>query len=718
MKLKRFDTTFSQSKFRRGRYACPLCGDKNRMQCGMTEDGGLIYCSQTYSDTRDASGRYLHRTSSDGLKQPHPAATSTEAPPRADADQLHRAYSRLLELAQLDSSHSDSLLNARMLSDELIARNRYASVPTDFQHRMGLVAQLVAEQDLTGVPGFYREGEKWKLNMSSYSGFYVPYHDSESRISGLQIRLDLPLDGQKYLWLSSNGKEGGVSSGSPLHFVNVDIARDTGTLYLTEGALKADIIGSRLHVGVLASAGVTAVRPDVLAANITDNFPDLKRLVVAYDADWQTKGQVKDALTRVLDALKATPSLEVNVAIWNPSRGKGLDDIIILEDFSSEEISCLPAEEYAERFLSDATEDDTSDKSEGEGERESESVLREGVAEVGSLWRYFKDTVTDAPEKKAIYGLGRGNLGLLVASTNLGKSTLMLNLALSMTSAKDFNPLFKSTGEPTRVMYIDGEASRDELKADIDTMLRDFSDEEKALVGDNLLVLCDEGLNGEPLDLSNETHMKTVSERAKAFMPSLIIVDTLAALMTVSDENDNAAIKREVVQPLKTLAKRTDSAVLLLHHQGKFREGSSPVGAYKGRGASQFGALARLVLTLSPVKNEAVVKLECAKVKGRPFECKMLKLDPDTRWFDSSETRTQTTDEQIDYKEVVAFVVGFGKPIRRAAVLRHFNGKENLSRGSVDRHLGAAIEKGDLQKSGYGSYCAPLNPNEELPLQE
>jgi hypothetical protein len=93
--------------------------------------------------------------------------------------------------------------------------------------------------DLEGVPGFYIQDDCWALNLN-YSGFYIPYRDEQGRILGLQIRKDID-EKPKCLWLSSSDKEKGCSSGSPLHFVNPDFIRSSKIVFITEGALKADI---------------------------------------------------------------------------------------------------------------------------------------------------------------------------------------------------------------------------------------------------------------------------------------------------------------------------------------------------------------------------------------------------------------------------------------------------------------------------------------------
>jgi hypothetical protein len=157
--------------------------------------------------------------------------------------------------------------------------------------------------------------------------------------------------------------------------------------------------------------------------------------------------------------------------------------------------------------------------------------------------------------------------------------------------------------------------------------------------------------------------------------------------------------------------------VLLLHHTGKYNEGYSPSGAYKGRGASAFGALSRLVLTLDNAKlSKGKVRLKCAKSKGLEFPPSIMQLDQTSRWFSVSsiENTEGFVKDNGEYFEVIEFVSKRLKPIKRKNILAHFKGK--ISRANIDRHLRDAVRNGDLIKPDIGFYSAPRNPNSELPL--
>jgi RecA-family ATPase len=189
----------------------------------------------------------------------------------------------------------------------------------------------------------------------------------------------------------------------------------------------------------------------------------------------------------------------------------------------------------------------------------------------------------------------------------------------------------------------------------------------------------------------------------------------------MEDENDNAKVKMEVIQPLKNLSKRAETGVLLLHHTGKFNEGSPQAeDAYKGRGASAFGALARVVFNLKPVKNSNKVTLSCSKVKFGKFESVVIELDQDTRWFKEVEKSVAQNSKRTHYEQVVNVVKGFnGKKVKRKEIEAALKAKGiEISQTSVTRILGEAVKNDDLLNPSYGYYCSPINPEVEIPLKE
>jgi hypothetical protein len=171
------------------------------------------------------------------------------------------------------------------------------------------------------------------------------------------------------------------------------------------------------------------------------------------------------------------------------------------------------------------------------------------------------------------------------------------------------------------------------------------------------------------------------------------------------------------------LGRKANAGVLLLHHTGKFIEGSPQAeDAYKGRGASAFGASARVVFNLKKIKNSTKVILSNSKFKGEKFEPVAMELDVNTRWFQVAGNHTEEKKTKTDekYEQVVGFirdsVIKTGKGVKRGEIVKALTEKVGVT--TVDRKLASALKKGDIINAGYGLYSVPLNQETELSLAE
>lgn len=700
------------ASFKKGKQKCLVCGRIEDWKCRVREDGLIGLCTYCPSDKTDPMGRYIHYFLDDTsqVDKASPSTIDLTKDEKASTEKimqdeiltpdrvrfLHQAYSAFLAELTLDETHKANLLN-RGLAEEAIVKNGYKSVPTyDTRFEVGKCMEPFLQ--IGSIPGFYLEEGKWCL-ASTFPGFYVPYRDLNGNIGGLQIRRD---DGYKprYMWLSSNDKQKGASSGVPVHFANPEIVWQTETVYLTEGGLKADIIAERNGEAVVATAGVNVVNPEKVEQAIYAAFPNVETIIIAYDMDFTEKVEVRKALERLVEHLHNSKKAEVKVLYWDPSVGKGLDDVLVSENLSEAYFTTYTAE----RFLNPVGWDEEIDYS------ENPVCEKNGIA---YSWKNFANLELGKDEP-VIFGLVRGNVGLMIASTNIGKSTLSLNLALSATSGRNFEPLLDGAHSAKRVLYIDGETTKAAFQSDIFVMVKALSEKEVLSVKNNLFLICDEELNGELLDLANKEHRSVVEEIAKESKPDLIIVDTLSALMAIEDENDNAKVRKEVMQPLRELARKTNSAVLLLHHTGKYVEGSSATGAYKGRGASVLGALSRAVFSIEKDNaTEKRVALVCQKVKGEGFDRTVLELNRASRWFETIEVKPK---EQTQYEKVVEYVSGLERIVKRAEISESLN----IPNATLGRILEKAEKERDLKRVGHGKYTCPnaQENGQELALAE
>lgn len=329
---------------------------------------------------------------------------------------------------------------------------------------------------------------------------------------------------------------------------------------------------------------------------------------------------------------------------------------------------------------------------------------KRGAVALSVSWADF-DAEEFPQGERIAFAVERGELALLNALPNAGKTTLALNVALCLAAGREFLPLV--TGRtPRRVLFVDGETTRRRLQRDLRVMTRGFSREEAMAVGENLHVICEGEIKGEPLALTNAAHLLALSAEALSIRPDFIVIDTLASLCPLYSENDNGEQGRKIWRPLQKLARDCDAALLINHHVGKkgSEEGQTPERVYRGRGASASGGAARAVWLLIPdASAPGVVKLACVKAKGETPADVTLQHNPQTRWLDSCQAAPPPL---TSYQRVVnAFN---GKPLGITDVMALL---PDMSKSAIERALKSAVEKGDLDNPKRGKYQKPVSVN-------
>ncbi len=313
-------------RVKRGR-PCPICEKTD--WCSVSEDGAMAICMRVPSEHETRNGGYLH-VIENGVGREAIIAVTVEVRQHERAeitrrDEIHR---EMLDVLTLTARDRRNLLN-RGLDAMAIERNGYRSVPSSLS-----VHDVLAHfkgRDMAGIPGFYKQDGSWKLNINDWhSGFLVPVRDVRGRIEGVQIRrAEVKPDEPRYVWLSSSSKNDGASSGAPAHFRNPDRAQSSGQAIITEGALKADtashLLGDR-HC-VIALAGVGTFRDD-FGQWLRERIPELKQVMIAFDADAARIPSVRHQLERLGERLRSA-GLDARELTWDERLGKGLDDYLL-----------------------------------------------------------------------------------------------------------------------------------------------------------------------------------------------------------------------------------------------------------------------------------------------------------------------------------------------------------------------------------------------------
>lgn len=326
-------------------YYCPFCGDtkgkgdasiaKNVFHCYKCSENGFlfeIYAKVMGISTGEAK-RYFEKKYDAGLDVKAMKASGVRLtppePPKlniAPDEKLDRVYRRYLDMLRLDEVHKKNLIG-RGLSEEFIVQRGYKSVPNigaPYYPR-----KLVAEgEDLSGVTGFYTDkNEQWQIKKYG-TGFYIPTRNIKGQIVSMQVRTDN--SDLRYYTFSSSHEPGGADMSSQMHFVGVDISKPVPGVYLTEGALKADVahcISGKPFISIPGVGNFKALRQGLQAMRDCGDVFKNTIIVIATDMDEKENPHVEKNVSKMKQIIREF-GFPMKKMTWD-SAYKGIDDFLL-----------------------------------------------------------------------------------------------------------------------------------------------------------------------------------------------------------------------------------------------------------------------------------------------------------------------------------------------------------------------------------------------------
>ena len=186
---------------------------------------------------------------------------------------------------------------------------------------------------------------------------------------------------------------------------------------------------------------------------------------------------------------------------------------------------------------------------------------------------HARDFVRESGEFEWIVGslIAEGSVTMVAAEPRLGKTTLLVQMALCLSAGQKF--LDFHVPRPARTLYILAEGSRHAFRARFRTAC-------------DSLRLDPDGVDWwiQPAgEMDFQLRGNHVERLVAASGAKLVILDTLGYFHG-GDENDASEWKRRVMAPLRSMAVRHGCAFVLVHHYGKSVPGRSRW--ERGRGSS------------------------------------------------------------------------------------------------------------------------------------
>ena len=179
------------------------------------------------------------------------------------------------------------------------------------------------------MTGFYRDKGTGKILLKSFgTGYFIPSKDLKGRVVSMQVRTDR---GEKrYYSFSSSHEFGGAEMRPQMHFVGVNVNLPPQVIYLTEGALKADV--AHYLSGGVPFASIPGVNNYRV---LTSGLQELKdagitssTIILATDMDEEQNINVQNSIKKIKTKV-AEAGFRIEQCKWPLSEAKGIDDYLL-----------------------------------------------------------------------------------------------------------------------------------------------------------------------------------------------------------------------------------------------------------------------------------------------------------------------------------------------------------------------------------------------------
>lgn len=354
------------------RVNCPICGANSKVELHKERTTGRCwacsakfnlqsYVASSLGISNKEAYKWLcdefftgHEREYETIRRESKAKAAIE-PPKANLANTNKVYRFMMGNLSLTDAHIEHLKTIRGLTDEEIKKLEYFSFNSFNADFIKEITKNIPEENLKDVPGLFRRKEglytdgKYRIVTSDMNkskkkrdGIFVPYKNIDGDIVGFQIRknnedLRVFKDGKKenkYKWYTSAEIEQtisyavpgtGTTPGAPMHYACEFIYDfytgkeypyiEDGELWLTEGAMKADIahvISKHPFVGI---AGTKCIKP------LIKDFPRLKELGVTkivdcLDMDYLENQNVFKDRQRLKEEIEKA-GIEYKMQTWN-----------------------------------------------------------------------------------------------------------------------------------------------------------------------------------------------------------------------------------------------------------------------------------------------------------------------------------------------------------------------------------------------------------------
>lgn len=305
---------------------CAKCGDGNNPEKGFNSI--KLHAKLTGKSTKEAYEDLMSKWTG------KPQKTKTKYDVEKDENQniimpidlLNKFNVNVINKLQITNKHINNLIE-RGLDKPTIKANGYRSLRTLTTKEITSFFNPRGIKKNWGVPGFYDLSTSPKMVDVTNTGILIPVVDIDGNITSFQIRHD---SGEtRYSWLSSTYVKTGVSltGNNNIHHVGFIKNKKYNRVYLTEGALKADVasfLSKKPFIGITGVSNTKQLSDDLNKLRLKYSTNEI---VVCIDMDYRDKKEVAVALKRICQIIK-DENIKCKIATWDINY-KGIDDYLL-----------------------------------------------------------------------------------------------------------------------------------------------------------------------------------------------------------------------------------------------------------------------------------------------------------------------------------------------------------------------------------------------------
>jgi hypothetical protein len=338
-----------------------------------------------------------------------------------------------------------------------------------------------------------------------------------------------------------------------------------------------------------------------------------------------------------------------------------------------------------------------------------------------TVWTVGQLSEWEAPRNSAILSedpedaplLSINSMAAVVGAGGVGKSRLVLNMAVAQITGKDFCGL-TTHGPPRTWLFVGNENSKTRLKGDILAMQAELGPVERDLLQEHLLLHVQETIDDAILDNTTEAGVKRWKATLGEFRPDILVVDPFEAL--VPDTNDAQAVRKAMTGISQLVQSFNPAAsVLFVHHARTGSMNTLQAVGYNSanfvKGSKTFFSICRFIMNVAQgdAEDRRKIVLACGKSNDSPhFETRGLVLNADHMTyrldpsFDLESWKADVEGKRNPGRSVtvgdVVMSVGDGKHARKA-IIEHLKEETGASARTIDTRISDAVKHGYIERT-------------------